>query len=124
MSWFTPDAQKILPLVKDAFAKNKLIGGICNASVFLGMHGFLNQVKHTSNALEYLKQHAGQNYTGESYYVNKQAVRDGNIVTANGTGYLEFCKEVLYALNADTPEKIEESYSFFKLGYCEMMKRK
>lgn len=124
MSWFTPDAQKILPLVKDAFAKNKLIGGICNASVFLGMHGFLNQVKHTSNALEYLKQHAGQNYTGEAYYVNEQAVRDGNIVTANGTGYLEFCKEVLYALNADTPEKIEESYSFFKLGYCEMMKRK
>ena len=56
------------------------------------MHGFLNEVKHTSNTLDYLKQYAGDKYTGDSNYINKQAVRDGNIVTANGTGQLEFCK--------------------------------
>lgn len=124
MSWFTPDAQKILPLVKEAHMRNKLVAGICNASVFLGMHGFLNEVKHTSNTLEYLKQHAGKNYTGEACYIHEQAVRDQNIVTANGTGYLEFCKEILYALDVDTPEKIEESYSFAKIGLCELIKQK
>ena len=118
MSWFTPEADLIVPLVKDAALNKKLIAGICNASVFLGMHGFLNKVKHTSNTIGYLKQYAGDKYTGDSNYINKQAVRDGNIVTANGTGQLEFCREILYALEADTADAIEESYLFYKNGFC------
>lgn len=55
MNWFLPEAQPIAPLVEKAIAENKLVAGICNASVYLGMHGFLNHVKHTSNTLEYLK---------------------------------------------------------------------
>ena len=109
MRWFSPEAELIVPLVKKALKDKKLVAGICNASVFLGMHGFLNEVKHTSNTLDYLKQYAGDQYTGESNYMNKQAVREGNIVTANGIGQLEFCREVLYALEADTAEAIEES---------------
>ena len=46
-------------------------------------------------------------------YINKQVVRDGNIVTANGTAPLDFCREILYALDADTSEIIEESYQFY-----------
>lgn len=89
---------------------------ICNASVFLGKQGVLNGRKHTSNDLEYLQQCAGEKYTGEAEYINEQAVRDGNLVTANGTGALEFCREILYALEVDTPEKIEENYQFYKRG--------
>lgn len=116
MNWFSPEAKQIVPLVEKAVKENKLVAGICNASVFLGMHGFLNHVKHTSNGLDYIKQYAGDNYTGEAHYVNKQAARDGNLVTANGTATLEFCREVLYALAADTPEIIEESYQFYTNG--------
>ena len=96
----------------------KVVGGICNASVFLAMHGFLNNVKHTSNTIDYLKQHVGERYTGDSNYVDQQAVRDGKIITANGTGQLEFCREILYALEADTAEAIEKSYLFYKNGFC------
>lgn len=117
MDWFSPEAKQIAPLVKEMLSQGKLVAGICNASVFLGMHGFLNQVRHTSNTLEYLKQHAGAQYTGDAFYIKEKAVRDGMIVTANGTGYLEFCREILYALEADTPEKIEESYWFNKKGF-------
>lgn len=116
-NWFTPEAESVVPFVEKMIRGNKLVAGICNASVFLGKHGFLNHVKHTSNTLEYLKNMAGQNYTGDAHYVEKQAVRDGNIVTANGTAHLEFCREILYALNADEPEIIEESYSFYKNGF-------
>ncbi|QIU96585.1 type 1 glutamine amidotransferase family protein [Bacteroides faecium] len=118
MSWFSPEAELIVPLVKKAVKEKKLVAGICNASVFLGMHGFLNEVKHTSNTIDYLKQYAGDKYTGDSNYINKQAARDGNIVTANGTGQLEFCREILYALEADTADAIEESYLFYKNGFC------
>ena len=78
------------------------------------MHGFLNHVKHTSNTLDCLKQYAGTQYTGEANYINDQAVRDNNIVTANGNAPLEFCREILYQLDAATPEIIEETYSFYK----------
>lgn len=118
MSWFTSEAASLVPLVEKAVREKKLVAGICNASVFLGMHGFLNDVKHTSNTLAYLKQYAGEKYTGEAHYVCRQAVRDGNIVTANGTAALEFCREILYALQADTAEVIEESYGFYKNGFC------
>ena len=118
MRWFSPEAEQIVPLVERALKEKRLVAGICNASVFLGMHGFLNEVKHTSNTLDYLKQYAGDQYTGESNYINKQAVRDENIVTANGIGQLEFCREILYALEADTAEAIEESYLFYKNGVC------
>ena len=50
----------------------------------------------------------------EANYINDQAVRDNNIVTANGNAPLEFCREILYQLDAATPEIIEETYSFYK----------
>ena len=71
MNWFSPLGELIVPLVEKAVKENKLVAGICNASVFLGMHGFLNEVKHTSNTLDYLKQYAGDKYTGDSNYINK-----------------------------------------------------
>lgn len=118
-NWFSPEAESLVPLVEKMIRENKLVAGICNASVFLGKHGFLNHVKHTSNTLEYLKNAAGEKYTGDAHYIEQQAVRDGNIVTANGTAQLEFCREILYALNADEPEIIEESYSFYKNGFLQ-----
>lgn len=117
MHWFSPEAEQIVPLVEKAVRDNKLVAGICNASVFLGACGVLNNVKHTSNGLDYLKQYAGEKYMGEANYINKQAVRDGNIVTANGSAPVDFCREILYALEADTSEVIEESYQFYKNGF-------
>lgn len=31
MSWFTPEAEAIVPLVKEAIEKKRLVAGICNA---------------------------------------------------------------------------------------------
>lgn len=73
-NWFSPEAESIVPLVEKMIRENKLVAGICNASVFLGKHGFLNHVKHTSNTLDYLKNMAGEEYTGEAHYIEKQAV--------------------------------------------------
>lgn len=116
MRWFTPEAEQVVPLVEKAISDNKVVATICNASVFLGMHGYLNGIKHTSNGLDYISQFAGSGYTGKDSYINEQAVRDGNVVTANGTAPLEFCREVLYALEADSAEVIEESYLYYKNG--------
>lgn len=117
MSWRNEFAQQINPLVQNALNNKKVLGGICDASVFLGKMGVLNHVKHTSNDLNDLKQWAGKSYTGEEKYVMQQAVRDNNIITANGTASLEFAKEVMIALNVASENKILEWYNFYKLGY-------
>ena len=121
-SWRTKDAKVFAPIVKKACAEGIVVGAICDATVFLGMNGFLNVKKHTSNALEDLAAAARGNYTGKDNYVNDPAVRDGNLITANGTAYLEFTREVLHALNAYPADYIEANYQFFKLGYIEFMK--
>ena len=121
-TWRTDEAKKIVPLLKQAFFGGKVVGAICDATVFLGMNGLLNDKKHTSNTLETLIEATQENYTGRDNYQSEQAVRDGNLITANGTAYLEFTKEVLTALNAYPAEHIENYYQFFKFGFIEAMK--
>jgi len=122
MSWRTEEAKKIAPIVKKAYSDGKIVGAICDATVFLGMNGLLNDKEHTSNTLEDLMTAAQDNYIGKEHYQNEQAVRDGHLITANGTGYLEFTREVLTALNAYPPDYIESNYQYFKLGYIEFLK--
>lgn len=122
MSWRTEAARQTAPLVSAALRGGKVLGGICDAAGFLGALGALNKVRHTVNDLEDLKQWAGKAYTGEALFLPRQAVRDGNIVTANGTAPLEFAREVLLALGAAPEPRILEEYRFDKLGYYEAIK--
>ena len=121
-SWRTEEAKTVADLAKQAYADGKVIGAICDATVFLGMNSLLNDKKHTSNTLEDLMEVASDSYTGKKNYQNEQAVRDDNLVTANGTGYLEFTREILAALDAYPADYIENNYQFFKLGYIEFLK--
>lgn len=114
-------SDKVIPIVRKAIEKGIIVGAICNAASFLAKHGFLNNVKHTGNGLEQLKLWGGNNYTNQAGYINEQAVSDKRIVTANGTGELEFTKELLLLLENDTPEQIEMFYRFNKDGFIKMM---
>lgn len=117
MQWNSPEAEQVVPLVQDALQRGKIIGAICNAASFMCSHGFLNNVKHTGNTLSQLKLWGGERYTNEAGYEEKQAVSDKKIVTANGIGYLEFTRELLLLLQAETPEKINATYDFYKNGF-------
>lgn len=117
MSWRTAAATQIKTLVDTAIQQHKILGAICDASAFLGTLGLLNHVRHTSNDLANLQQWAGVNYTGTAHYLKRPAVRDHNIITANGTAPLEFTKEILLALQVAPKNTIIEWYRFYKLGY-------
>lgn len=117
MTWRSENTQQIKELAKDCFEKGKIIGGICDASAFLGTAGVLNNVVHTGNDLNDLKQWAGSAYTGEAKYIAKQAIRDKNVITANGTAPMEFAREILSALNVADEGKITDWYNFHKLGF-------
>lgn len=116
--WTTPVAEQVVPIVKLAIEKGKIVGAICNGASFMAKCGFLNGVKHTGNGPEQLQAWGGGNYTNPDGYIHRQAVSDKNIVTANGSATLEFAKELLTLLENDTPERIEMYYKFNKQGFC------
>ncbi|MBZ9689258.1 glutamine amidotransferase [Clostridium estertheticum] len=120
--WRASESKQIVPLVKATLQKNKLVSGICDGSVFLAKHGFLNDVRHTSNSLEDLKKYATNEYTNAQDYVNEPAVADGNIITANGTSPLEFARLVFTKLHLDSEQVIKQWYDFHKLGEIEANK--
>ena len=123
-AWRKPEAAPVANFVRHARERGALIGAICGATAFLGMHGFLNNVRHTGNSLDSLKAVAGESYTNESGYVCEQAVSDGRIVTANGSAFLEFARYVLVALGAMPQTDIDEWYDYCKLGHYEAARKR
>ncbi|RDU38165.1 glutamine amidotransferase [Neobacillus piezotolerans] len=121
-SWRKPLNNNVIPLVEKALTRNIPVGAICDATVFMGANGWLNEIKHTSNDLNVLKNYAKENYRNEMNYVLEQAVTDGKIVTANGTASIEFAKEILNLLEAYPKEQINQLIDFHKLGYYEAIK--
>lgn len=121
-SWRKDGSERVMELVDKAISQQAVLGAICDASVFLGKNGLLNDVPHTSNHLDDLQETSGDRYTNESRYLQQQAVRSGQLITANGSAFLEFGKEVLEALNAAPQAEIDEWYGFFKQGYHDYTK--
>ena len=107
MNWWGEEARRVVPVVEQAQARQIVVGAICDASAFLGAHGFLNDVDHTSNGLA---------YRGAARYRNVPSVRDGNLVTANGVGFVDFTCNMLSALKAARQEEIEAMRETFRSG--------
>lgn len=114
-AWMEEKNNDIKPIVDHAISYNIPVAAICGATFFMGENGYLDNRKHSSNTLEFLKSQA-PHYKGESNYIEKQAVSDSNVITANGTATLEFTKEIMLCLNAKPADKINEWYKFHKWG--------
>lgn len=122
--WFGDEANALLPLIEKAIREKKIVAAICNASIFLAINGFLNEVNHTSNMPELISKYdTNGNYRGHNNYLRQRAVNDRNIITANGSSSLEFAREILLALQIDEPEHIERLYDLHKLGFDEAAKK-
>ncbi|MDR2946020.1 MAG: DJ-1/PfpI family protein [Candidatus Adiutrix sp.] len=116
LNWWGEEAQRVVPIVWQALARNVALGAICDASAFLGAHGFLNEADHTSNGLAYLKQRAGAAYTGEARYHAVPSVRDGKLVTASGCGFVDFACHMLAALEAADEKSVAMMRQAFTSG--------
>lgn len=62
----------------------------------------------------------GDAYNNSGSYIPEQAVSDGGIVTANGSGVLEFTKGLLLLIENNNPERVGMYCQFNKQGYCSL----
>ncbi|MEE9430084.1 MAG: type 1 glutamine amidotransferase family protein [Melioribacteraceae bacterium] len=114
-AWEEKSIKGIDKLVETLYAKNKTIAAICAATTFLGQKGYLDNVKHTSNALDYLKYIAPE-YKGETKYQSEFSLTDKNIITANGTAPIEFAREIFKKIKLHNRVDIEKWFQLFKNG--------
>jgi len=116
--WGEDKHQQIKELVAECVAQNVPVAAICDATTFLGKHGFLDHQPHTGNSLPYLQAKAPE-YQGHSYYVEAQSVLDGNLITANGSAAVEFGKHILERLQVLKQDELEQWFAIFKHGYIQ-----
>jgi putative intracellular protease/amidase len=114
--WHEEKNQQARELVDYCFRHQIVVAAICDATTFLGRHGFLDERRHTGNTLEYLKQGAPE-YRGEAHYIAAQAVSDDYLITANGSAAVEFSKLILEKLEVLQGEELDQWYKIFKTGY-------
>ncbi|MCM3540981.1 type 1 glutamine amidotransferase family protein [Priestia endophytica] len=114
--WREEKNHQVKKLVNFCFGNNIPVAAICDATTFLGNYGFLDHHKHTGNSLPYLKEGA-PNYQGDEKYIDEQSVSDGCLITANGSGALEFPKDILSKLGVLEGKELKEWYSLFKKGF-------
>lgn len=107
--------REVEKLTAELFAKGKPIAAICAATTFLAQMGLLDDLKHTSNDLDYPKSVAPA-YRGTENYRNALAVTDKNIITANGIAPVEFAREIFALIGLYDTDALENWFQLFKNG--------
>lgn len=113
--WEKNEFNFILPLLRAVNKEKNIIAAICGATIILAQNGFLDKKKHTSNAIDYLKQFAFD-YKGESQYIQENSVSDENIITANGVSPVEFARDIFTRVGIMNSETCERWFNLFKYG--------
>ncbi len=116
LAWAKGENKNIKPLIDLCVSKKIPVAAICDACTFLASEGYLDNVEHTGNSVEYLKQVA-TNYKGERNFIEKQVVANDKFITANGTSAVEFAREILRYLNINPQGSLENWYQLYKDGY-------
>jgi putative intracellular protease/amidase len=114
-AWEEKILNEITPFVKNLRISGIPVAAICGATLFLADIGFLDNVKHTSNAREYLQSMSAV-YKGIDKYQDAPAVTDYNIITASGVAPIEFAREIFLKLEIYDPAMVEKWFQLFKNG--------
>ncbi len=114
-AWEKGENTEIDGLTRGVFERGKPIAAICAATTHLGQLGLLNDLKHTSNDLGYLKGISPE-YCGDDHYKYSLAETDKNIITANGIAPIEFARDIFKKIELNKEENIEKWFQLFKNG--------
>lgn len=114
-TWDDPKHSVIVKKAAELLSVEATVCAICGATVALAHAGLLDHRPHTSNGVGFLDMFC-PSYKGQSYFVDKPSVSDGNLITASGTGALQWAKQIIEHLGVFRPDTLEAWYSYFSTG--------
>ena len=106
--------QELYRIIEKQLAHHLPVAGICGAVDYLAFYGFLEGYKHTGNSPILWQDF--QDYRSPENFVERQAVSDRNLVTANGTAALDFTEFVLQLIG-DSLIEAKKEVDLYRLGY-------
>ncbi|MEG2018719.1 MAG: DJ-1/PfpI family protein [Clostridium sp.] len=115
--WYGEFTTELLEFIRNLNAEGKLLGGICGAgTVALAKAEILKNGKYTTPATEWTSDHekvfGDKDPFPRENFINQRVVRDKNVITAVGTGFVEFAVEICDWFKLFESE--EEKKSFLK----------
>jgi putative intracellular protease/amidase len=110
--WMDPSQAKVLDIARRFLSAEIPVAAICGATIALAEAGMLDNVKHTSNGLPYLKM-VCPHYKGDQHHQNELAVTDKNLITAGSTSQVELAYHILRKLEVFEPDTLEYWYGYF-----------
>jgi putative intracellular protease/amidase len=113
-AWDEGKNGEIIPFLNAVLESNKLVAAICGATGFLAENGYLEEVKHTSNHIEHYLGKVAPHYHGHANYVKEHVVKDGNLITANGTAIVPFANAIFEHFDLFEFEELGSWFQFFK----------
>lgn len=114
-TWDDPKHSVIVKKAAELLSVEATVCAICGATVALAHAGLLDHRPHTSNGVGFLDMFC-PSYKGQSYFVDKPSVSDGNLITASCTGALPWAKQIIEHLGVFRPDTLEAWYSYFSTG--------
>ncbi len=114
-SWGDPRHGAIIKKAEELLSVGAAVCAICGATVALANAGLLDSRPHTSNGPGFLDMMA-PGYKGQSFYVDEPSVSDGGLITAAGTGALQWAKQIIERLGVFAPDTLSAWYDYYSTG--------
>jgi len=93
-AWDAELNQEIHWLVDAVLNRKNTVAALDTATLFMAQRGYLDNIRHTSNNLEYYLLKSASNYNGAEWFVDEPAVLSNGIITAKGTATIEVAELV------------------------------
>lgn len=97
--WFGEVRSELVELIHKLDSQNKLLAGICGAGTFfLAISGALNNAAYTTPITSWTEKHISVFGNADPFprekYIQQRVVADKNIITAQGTAFIDFAVEI------------------------------
>jgi len=109
-TWLTGENMAFVEAARAFLGAGVPVAAICGATIGLARGGLLNDVDHTSNAVQTLE---CSTYTGAARHKHDLVVTDGNLITASGIAPVEFAREIFTLLGFYDKTTVENWYLLY-----------
>ena len=114
-AWMRGEMKEVTGLVKAVTGAGKPVAAICAATLSLAHAGLLDDHRHTSNGNGFIPRHVPK-YRGQELYQKQRAIRDGNVITANGLAPFAFAAEIFRTVAPDRIDDIAAYEGLYSRG--------
>jgi putative intracellular protease/amidase len=113
--WMGGEVYEMTHLIETVHQAARPVAAICAATLSLAHANLLNEHRHTSNGDGFIAKYVPA-YRGRDLYAKVPAIKDRNVITANGLAPFAFAAEIFRAVAPDRANDIATYEALYSRG--------